>query len=182
MTPTTRRATASDSAAIVDVHRAAFSSDVEADLVAALLMHPSAQPVESWVAEIDGAVVAHVLLTPGVVPEGPELSVLLLCPLAVLPSHQHSRLGTELTRAALAAAAAAGVRAVTVFGDPEYYSRFGFESLLPRGPLPAFDVAPAHESAWQTLVLNDDPSTRSTLDGVRITWAEPLMTPALWQS
>jgi putative acetyltransferase len=181
VTFTCRRATASDTAALLEVHRAAFSSDVEADLVAALLTHRSAQPAESWVAVAEGAVVGHVLLTPGLVPRDSLLSVLLLCSLAVLPTHQHAGVGSALTRAALDAASDAGVRAVSVFGDPGYYCRFGFRSLLPTGPLPAFDVAPTHEAAWQTLMLSDDPTTRGALDGSRIQWADPVMTPALWQ-
>jgi putative acetyltransferase len=174
-----RRATASDTAVLSEVHRSAFSTDVEADLVTALLAHQSAQPIESWVADANGVVVAHVLLTPGTVPRDPLLSILLLCPLAVLPSYQHSGVGTALTRAALDAAADAGVRAVNVFGDPDYYSRFGFESLLPAGPLPPFDVTQA--PAWQTLLLSADARTRDLLDGSRVRWADPLMSPRLWE-
>lgn len=179
MTLSCRRATPSDTDALPDVHRSAFSTDVEADLVTVLLSHPSAQPVQSWVADDDGLIVAHVLLTPGTIVHEPLLSVLLLCPLAVLPSHQNSGVGTALTVLALDAASDAGVQAVNVFGDPGYYSRFGFESLLPRGPLPPFDVA--HEAAWQTLLLSDDAQTRDLLDGSRVQWAVPLMSARLWE-
>ena len=110
------------------------------------------------------------------------MTVMLLCPLAVLPSHQHTRVGTALTQAAIEAARDAGVRAITVFGDPGYYSRFGFQSLLPDGPLPAFDVAETQRDAWQTLLLGDSADlTRASLDGQRIVWADPLMTPSLWE-
>lgn len=180
--PAIRRATASDQAAIVAVHLATFSTDIEADLVAALLFDPAAQPAESWVAEVGSGVVGHVLCTPGVVATDASLPVLLLCPLAVLPAHQHSGLGSGLTRSAIASAREAGVRAISVFGDPDYYSRFGFQPLLPDGPLPPFDVAP-QERAWQTLLLSDTaPTVRAALSGAHITWAKPLMAPALWQA
>ena len=181
MTVHCRRATASDTAAIVATHRTAFSSDVEADLVASLIVDQTV-PVESWVAEIDDAVVGHVLLTPGDVPGDRSINMLILCPLAVLPSHQNAGVGTAVTRAALDSAADAGARAVSVFGDPDYYARFGFHSLLPAGPKPPYDVAPQHQPAWQTLLLSDDAATRDALEGVRIQWQEPLMVPALWEA
>ena len=179
MTIHCRRATASDTAALLEVHRAAFSGEVEADLVASLLSAQDAQPCESWVADVDGSVVGHVLLTPGTA-AGQHVPPLLLCPLAVLPSHQHAGVGTAVTNAALGSAADAGITVVSVLGDPDYYSRFGFRSLLESGPLPPYDIAEAHRDAWQTLTLNGQPP--NALDGIRIQWAEPLMTPALWQS
>jgi putative acetyltransferase len=176
-----RRATASDAAAIVALHRTAFSTDIEADLVASLIVEQTS-PTESWVAEIDGAVVGHVLLTPGHVPGERPISVWILCPLAVLPSHQNAGVGTAVTRAALGSATDAGACAVCVFGDPDYYARFGFRSLLPAGPMPPYDVAPRHQAAWQTLLLSDDAETRQTVDGARIQWQEPLMVAELWQA
>jgi putative acetyltransferase len=182
VTVTCRPAATSDTTGLLEVHRAAFAEDVEADLVAALLSDQPPRPTESWVAVSDGEVVGHVLLTGGEVPGRPEVSVMLLCPLAVAPSHQHAGVGTALTEAALKAARARGVHAVSVFGDPGYYSRFGFASLLPSGPLPAYDVAEAHRAAWQTLLLEPRPGMPATLDGVRIQWAPPIMRPALWQA
>ena len=181
MTVHCRRGAASDVSAIVATHRTAFSSDVEADLVAELIADPSAS-VESWVAEIDGEIVGHVLLTPGKVPAEQPIDVLILCPLAVLPSHQNAGVGITLTRVALDAAADAGAHAVSVFGDPDYYERFGFRSLLPGGPLPPYDVAPQHQQAWQTLLFSDDSQTREALEGVRVQWQRPLMVPELWEA
>jgi len=176
-----RQASASDIDALLAVHRSAFSSDVEADLVASLLPHASSHPAQSWVAEDDRVIVGHVLLTPGVVARDPELSALLLCPLAVVPDHQNSGVGSLLISAALDAAAAGGVQVVNVFGDPDYYERFGFRSLLPHGPLPPFDVSAKHQRAWQTLVLADDRRAAELVEGERIEWADPLMTPELWE-
>jgi hypothetical protein len=48
--------------------------------------------------------------------------------------------------------------------------------------LPPYDVAPQHQSAWQTLLLSDDSVTRAAIEGVRIQWRRPLMVPALWQA
>ena len=48
------------------------------------------------------------------------ISVLILCPLAVLPNLQNTGVGTAVTRAALDSATATGAQAVNVFGDPDY--------------------------------------------------------------
>ena len=189
MSFTCRPATDHDTTALLAVHRAAFATDVEADLVADLLHATGAADRQSWVADSGGTVVGHVLLTSGDTSgdTGGEpraaspVGIMLLCPLAVLPSHQHAGVGTTLVRAALAAAGSDGIASVTVFGDPAYYSRFGFRSLLPAGPQPAFDVGPAHRDAWQTLYLGEDQAPGGLLDGVRPVWPAPLMRPELWQ-
>jgi putative acetyltransferase len=179
---TCRRATPGDTTAVLDVHRTAFSTELEAELVSSLLADGDEGARQSWVADADGAVVGHVLLTAGEVPGAPDGTTMLLCPLAVLPSYQHAGVGTAVTTAALTEAAEAGVRSVSVFGDPGYYARFGFGSLLPAGPLPPFDLAEAHRKDWQTLVLDSDPDTLRLLDDIRPVWALALMRPRLWQA
>ena len=181
MSFTCRPASADDTDALLAVHRAAFSTDLEADLVAALIDGTEQDARESWVADVDGVIVGHVLLTAGRPSGSADLLVMLLCPLAVVPAHQNIGVGTALTRASLDAAARARTVAVMVFGDPAYYSRFGFEPLLPDGPQPPFDVGAEHRGAWQTLMLTDDASTSRTLATTPIEWAPPLMSPALWQ-
>jgi putative acetyltransferase len=176
-----RSAARSDLTAIIEVHRAAFGSDVEPQLVADLLVAPDARPVVSVVADDGGIVIAHVLLTSGHAPGIPDVRVQLLAPLAVHPSHQRQGIGTRVTHAALDAARADGVDCVCVLGHPTYYPRFGFAPLLPGGPLPLVDVAPEHADAWMSLFLGVDRlRTASTLEGVRLTWADPLRAPELW--
>jgi putative acetyltransferase len=172
-----RPAEPGDQAAVRHVHRSAFGSTVEADLVEALLADPGAAPVESFVAAVDGEVSAHVLLTCARIESQPHLSARLLAPLAVLPQRQGQGLGTAVTVAALDAARANGVVLVLVLGHPTYYPRFGFRPLLPAGPTPPYPVAPEHADAWQTLELH--PGAVAVPDGpVRL--AAPLMAPELW--
>jgi predicted N-acetyltransferase YhbS len=176
-----RRATSSDTDSILEVHRAAFDSDVEPKLVADLLNAPEAHPLVSVIAEDEGTVVAHVLLTSGLVPGHPDVKVQLLAPLAVLPRRQGRGIGTKVTQAALQDAREAGVDCVCVLGHPSYYPRFGFAPLLPGGPLPLIDPAPEHTDAWMTLFLGvDQVRTASALDGIRLIWAGPLDDPGLW--
>jgi putative acetyltransferase len=168
----------SDHSSLLAVHQVAFGSDIEADLVAALIDAADAAPLISAVAELEGRVVAHVLLTSGHAPGHEDLSVQLLAPLAVHPDHQNRGIGTQLTRWALDRSRDAGTDVVCVLGHPTYYPRFGFRPLLPRGPLPMVDPAPEHTDAWMTLLLQS--SAESALDGVRLTWASPLADPQLW--
>lgn len=148
-----RPARASDDAAIRRVTAAAFGDEHVAELVDVLVAGPARA---SLVAEQDGAVAGHVLLSRGWVDAERELvEVLVLSPLSVDPSRQRRGIGSALVRAALEAAESLGTPAVFLEGDPHYYSRFGFvagssrEFARPsvRVPQPAFQVAVL--PAWQ---------------------------------
>jgi len=78
----------------------------------------------SFVAELDGKVVGHILLT---AITGPDRA-LALAPLAILPAWRDMQIGTELVRHALRQAREQGWKSVFVSGQPDYYCRFGFRS------------------------------------------------------
>ena len=120
-----RRETAADIQVIHDVTEAAFAARPggEAGLVGALRADPGWIPALSLVAEVDGAVVGHVVCTRGSVGDAPALG---LGPLSVLPSHQRSGVGKALMHTVLGAADALDEPLVVLLGDPDYYSRFGF--------------------------------------------------------
>jgi putative acetyltransferase len=106
---------------------AAFRQEDEARLVDALRADGDA--VISLVAETDGRVVGHVLLSRLQAPEG----CLALAPVSVTPERQGAGIGSKLIRAALEQAAAQDWAAVFVLGEPGYYTRFGF-SLTATAP------------------------------------------------
>jgi len=122
---TVRPATTTDAEAIARVESAAFGQEDEARLVAAL--DAGGYTRISLVAESDGEVIGHVLLSEleFAAPGGP-LAALALAPVAVAPPHQRQGVGGELLRAALDLARQQGYRAVVVLGHPDYYPRFGF--------------------------------------------------------
>jgi len=119
-----RPETASDREAVRRVHASAFPTASEADLVDALRF--GASPLVSLVAEDAGHVVGHVLFSPVTLPGHPDLRLMSLAPLAVIPERQRGGVGAALTRAGLERCREIGVGAVVVLGHPAYYPKFGF--------------------------------------------------------
>lgn len=120
-----RRETEADIEAIHAVTEAAFAARPggEAWLVGELRRDVGWIPALSLVAEVDGAVVGHVVCTRGTVAGAPALG---LGPLSVLPARQRGGVGKALMHTVLGAADALDEPVVVLLGDPEYYSRFGF--------------------------------------------------------
>jgi predicted N-acetyltransferase YhbS len=84
----------------------------------------------SILAEIDGEVVGHILLTQAHI-FGPRSSVatLALAPLSVVPEHQASGVGKRLVGAAHGQAFNLGFGSIVLVGIPSYYPQFGYEPL-----------------------------------------------------
>ncbi|MGH8906330.1 MAG: GNAT family N-acetyltransferase [Egibacteraceae bacterium] len=139
-----------DIAAIAAVHEAAFGSEAEAVLVAALRASAGWIPELSLVAEADGQVVGHVLLTRIDIVGTRPGEALALAPIGVMPGWQRRGIGARLVRQALAEAAALGHQLTVVLGHPAYYPRFGFLPARPLGVLPPFEVP---DDAWMALDL-----------------------------
>lgn len=121
-----RESKASDLAAILALEAVSYA-DADSGLSASLLAAPA--HTLSLVAELDGKVIGHILLT---AIAGPD-KALALAPLAILPAWRDMQIGTELVRHALRLAREQGWRAVFVFGQPDYYCRFGFKSRTADG-------------------------------------------------
>jgi putative acetyltransferase len=113
-----------DRDAVRAVNLAAFDTSAKADLVATL--RGQAQPIVSLVAEVDGEIVGHILLSPVTLDGHPELRLMGLAPMAVAPAHQRQRIGSALVRAGLERCRQLDIGAVVVLGHPSYYPRFGF--------------------------------------------------------
>lgn len=121
----TRRETPADTAAVHAVHRAAFDTGHEAELVDTLRRDPA------WLDEFSVVVehphhglTGHALLTRCHIGDVPALG---LGPVGVLPEQQGRGAGSAAIRALLRAARQAGESFVVVLGHPPYYPRFGFE-------------------------------------------------------
>ncbi len=114
----------SDRAVVYQINATAFETRAEAELVEAL--REGVQPLISLVAEVDAAVVGHIMFSPVWVSADPRLSLMGLAPMAVAPAYQRQGIGSALVRAGLERCKTLGCRAVVVLGHPAYYPRFGF--------------------------------------------------------
>ena len=151
--------------AIRAVVEEAFGGDpVVGKLVDALRRSSDWLPGLSFVAELHGAVVGHVLLTRSLLDAPRRLvDVLVLSPLAVATAHQRKGVGGALIRHALyEVRRLPDEPLVFLEGAPGFYGRFGFEPAEPLGfrrpslriPEPAFQVVrmPSWEG-WMTGTL-----------------------------
>lgn len=119
---TTIRAEApGDESGVRAIVEAAFGREAEATLVDEV--RDLGVALLSLVAEVDGAIVGHVLFTPATVGGA---AAALLGPLAVAPAHQGRGVGGALVHEGLRLLALRGVGAVVLVGSPSYYARFGF--------------------------------------------------------
>jgi putative acetyltransferase len=116
-----REENSEDRNAVYQVVASAFGQLAEAKLVGEL--REAGDSVVSLVAEEDGQIVGHVLLSKMDAP----FPALALAPVSVIPTRQRSGIGSALIRSAVNRARSEGWAAVFVLGDPKYYERFGFD-------------------------------------------------------
>ncbi|HDS63316.1 MAG TPA: N-acetyltransferase [Methanofollis liminatans] len=148
-----------DYGAVFDLDVAAFGGDGEARMVGRIRSSAGFDPRLSLVAEREGRIVGHVVLS-GIVIQTPDRDVpaLALAPVAVLPAFQRMGIGSALIRAALTAAASIGYGAVIVLGHPEYFPRFGCVPASAYGITASFSVP---DRAFMALEL-----VEGALDGI----------------
>ncbi len=146
---TLRNEIPADYARVYEINRLAFDgSDAEPQLVDAIRRSPGAI---SLVADEDGRVVGHILLSPITIEtEGGSLPAMSLAPMAVHPDFQKRGIGSALVRAGLDACREQGHAIVIVLGHIHYYPRFGFSAGLAQGlKCPFGDCG----EAWMALEL-----------------------------
>ncbi len=140
---------AAEAAAVRQVNLVAFPTDAEAKLLDALRASGDYTPAWSLVAEVEGRVVGHCLLTAATLErhDGSRVGgrVVALGPIAILPEWQNRRVGSKLMHAALELLVAEGVAAVVLLGHPTYYPRVGFRPARSLGFQPP---EPWPDEAW----------------------------------
>lgn len=81
-----------------------------------------------FVAEMNGKIVGNILYMRTSITDGDQkhYPVITFGPVSVLPAYQNQGIGTRLIEHTLDLAREMGYGAVVIYGDPEYYKRFGF--------------------------------------------------------
>jgi putative acetyltransferase len=160
-----REANVNDSEAIKNLHLQAFdSSEAEqvSDLAVKLLHEKSTVNIISLVAIDNDAIIGHIAFSP------------VLAPLAVSPPHQNNRVGSTIVKHGLDTISSLGAFIVFVYGDPQYYSRFGFKTDLAQNFIPPYALQ--YPEGWQAMKLS------STIfpEGGKLQCVNSLNDPGLW--
>ena len=136
---TIRKAAQEDHPSIYHLVRTAFatarvSDGTEQDFVLELRRRDTYRPELELVAEENGQLIGHILLTPLPVPGAPEgLRGLMAAPLCVRLEDRNRGLGGQLLHEGGRRAAELGYNALFLVGDPEYYGRYGFRNAVSLG-------------------------------------------------
>lgn len=172
-----REANDKDAEDIKNLHLQAFD-DTEAALVAdfavSLLHERSSVKIISLVAIDDDEIIGHVAFSPVFVDGADEHFGYILAPLAVLPGQQNKRVGSALVRDGLDKVSSSGADIVFVYGDPGYYSRFGFNTDLAKGFSPPYTLK--YSEGW--LALRTSPT--DIPEGGSLRCVESLNDAELW--
>ena len=125
-----RSETAADAPAIEAVTISAFlnaphTSHTEQFIVSAL--RKAGRLAISLVADAEGTVIGHVAVSPVSVSDGAS-GWFGLGPISVVPEHQRRGVGSRLMHDALRILRERGAAGCVLLGEPEYYSRFGFQA------------------------------------------------------
>ena len=128
-----RQETTADHKQVEAIIKAAFASEPISDktehlLVARLRKSDAFIPELSLVAELDGQIVGHIILTKIIIKEGAvEHSSLALAPVSVHPDFQNKGIGGKLIKESHRIAQQVGYQSIVLLGHADYYPRFGYE-------------------------------------------------------
>jgi len=167
-----------DKDAVRSVHLCAFPEnerDSVARLALDLLAETTGPPVLSLAAHYDGTIIGHIAFSPVKIDSGEDLRGYILAPLGVRPEQQKHGIGSQLVQHGMRVLAGNGVHILFVYGDPAYYSRFGFNAET-AAPFTA-PYTLHYPFGWQAAVLNEHETPRSP---ATITCVHALCDQKLW--
>ncbi|WP_027368616.1 GNAT family N-acetyltransferase [Desulfocurvibacter africanus] len=139
-----RRETEAEFPQIYDLVKVAFqtakvSNGKEQDFVNQLRSGGNYIPELALVAEENGQLVGHIMLTKAHVVDGEtKFETLLLAPISVALEYRNRGIGSALIKESFRLAKARGYTSVLLVGDPAYYHRYGFRTAA------GFGIKPTH--------------------------------------
>jgi putative acetyltransferase len=173
-----RIATSLDQDNVHSVQWSAFAGgerEIISKLAVNLLAEETTPQTISLVAETEGAVVGHVAFSPVTIDSNKNFQGYILAPLGVKPDYQKRRIGTKLIESGMQKLSRMDVDILFVYGDPQYYSRFGFSVDAAERYIPPYKLQ--YPFGWQGTALNECKNGKSFVKTACVT---SLCDPALW--
>jgi len=173
-----RKANTQDIDAIRKLYLSAFpesENEIVAKLATDLLFENADPPIIGLVAEINESIVGHIAFSPVRIDTFEQCQAYIVAPLAVKPDFQKQGIGSALITYGMEQLSDRGVHIVFVYGDPNYYGRFGFKTDLAQNYKTPYPLQ--FPFGWQACVLRDD-AVHNTL--VSIHCVKSLDNPQLW--
>ncbi|MDD3043438.1 MAG: N-acetyltransferase [Methanosarcinaceae archaeon] len=104
------------------------SAGTEQELVNDLRNSDKYIPELALIAEEDGRLIGHIMLTKThITREDEKYETLLLAPISVALEYRNKGIGSNLVKHSFTLAKSMGYTSVVLVGDPDYYNRFGFK-------------------------------------------------------
>ncbi len=172
-----RIAAEKDHDAIRKVHSSAFSEEERETvgrLAVDLLGEKTQPPILSLVAESDFLIVGHAAFSPVSTSSRNWLGY-ILAPLGVRPEHQNRAIGSGLIKNGIDRLLHMDVNALFVYGDPNYYSKFGFSADAASRYLPPYEIQ--YPFGWQAIIFQECTGMNTPM---RISCVQSLSDPKLW--
>ena len=173
-----RRAISQDLEDIRNVHMHAFPEEenhIIAELAVRILGEETIPEMITLVAEVGGKIVGHIAFTPVSAKVSKNWLGYILAPLGVEPEHQRSGIGKKLIDSGIARITEKAVNVLFVYGDPEYYGKFGFSARAAKKYLPPYKLQ--YPLGWQAIVLNEGGANENA---VELSCVASLCDPILW--
>ena len=173
-----RKATQNDVDVIRGVYLAAFPEgerDLISDVAVKMLFEEVSPPVLSLVAEVDDIIIGHVAFSPVTSQDTKECRGYILAPLAVSPSHQKRGIASQLIKNGVGRISELGSGILFVYGDPGFYSRFGFGADHAEYYTPPYQLE--YALGWQAMAMGDFDIPSSAIS---ISCVPSLCNAALW--
>ncbi len=173
-----RPVTLDDKEDIQHIYFSAFSeseNDSVARLAIELLNEHSSPEIISLVAEREGEILGHVAFSPVRSVDDRSFLGYILAPLAVKPNEQKQGVGSGLIKYGLHYLFQHAVSVVFVYGDPDYYGRFGFNADLAQQFTAPYALE--YPFGWQAIELN---TVKKNTPPLLINCVTALSKPELW--
>jgi len=145
------------------------------NLVVELSEETISPSIKSLVAEVDNQVIGYVSFSPIFLKSDSSISGYILAPLAVVPKHQKKGIGSNLIKSGIDMLTENGVGVVLVYGDPDYYGRFGFKAEIGLSFVPPYSLQ--YPFGWTGMMLNE---TSIPEQPIQFDCVAGLSKPELW--